>query len=163
KEAQNFAGSQQKLSTSLKGLAISLAQQERYAEAQDEFQRLLPIEETLIGADNPELREILIRLARMMDAQGLIVDATGVYQRILRNCNAAAKLYVDERLIALSGLAALLRAQGRKVRAAVYVRKALALCDSTDTTFNLDTVDALNRLAHLYELEKNDAEALVIY
>jgi tetratricopeptide (TPR) repeat protein len=102
----------------LNNLAVVYTHQERYAEAEPVFQRVLRIYEQALGPDHPRYARTLFRYAEWHVAQGLLAEAESLFERAMAIQEKKLPADHPKALATRAAYANLLRATGRQEAAA---------------------------------------------
>lgn len=113
KDAENFPPEDPRLVVSLKNLAQLYDDQKKAAEAEPLYQRLLAIEEKILGPDHPDVATTLYGLAKLYQAQGKYAEAEPLYQRALAIRDGVLGPTHPDVVVILESYAALLRDTNR--------------------------------------------------
>jgi serine/threonine-protein kinase len=131
-----------------KGLAISVARQARYAEAEPLFQQLLEHEQAI--GDQRELGSVLINYGNLKRLKGDYGAAESLLQRavaLVERIGEPASLSLSK---ALGNLGLVYRQQGRERDAIVVFERSLAIAMKSQGPYSSMVANAKKQLSHLY-------------
>jgi len=147
---------------SMNGLASSLHQQGKYAEAEAMFRQLLQLREASLGNDHPDTLISMNNLASSLDQQGKYAESEAMFRQTLQLQQTVLGKDHPETLRSISNLAISLHRQGKYAEAEVMYRQTLQLREivfGKDHTYTLKSVYNLAEL--LYQQGKYaEAEAM---
>jgi tetratricopeptide (TPR) repeat protein len=147
----------------LNNLAVVLAAEAKYEEAEPLYKQALEIDEKALGRENPTVATYLNNLALLYYSQGKYAEAEPLYKRALA---------IDEKLLgpshpdvaaALGNLGLLYSSQGKYAEAEPLYKRALAIDEKTLGPEHPTVAIRLNTLAELYRVQGKYAEAEPLY
>jgi CHAT domain-containing protein/tetratricopeptide (TPR) repeat protein len=151
------------LANSLVNLAALYVVQERYAEAEPLYKRALPLLESALGRNHPEVGTLLTRFGGLYYLQHRYAEAEPLHKRallILENALGPEHPAVAE---SLNAIAALYEGQRRYAEAEPLYKRAISIREKVFGPSNSEVGTSVHDLAVLYRMQGRYAEAEPLY
>jgi tetratricopeptide (TPR) repeat protein/CHAT domain-containing protein len=147
------------LGATLNKMAGTYYTQGRYKEAEPYYERVLAIDEKVLGADHPTVAISLSNLAELYRTQGRHAEAEPLIKRSLSILELAFGTEHPKIAISVNNLAGLYYAQGRYAEAEPLFKRSLAIREKALGPDNPDLGVTLNNLAELYRTQGKYGQA----
>src|SRR5262245_36650309 len=163
REAEKFGPEDYRLAQSLNGLAETYRQQEKFAEAEPLYRRLLPILEKAVGPEHTNVAISLNNLAETYRLQKKYAEAEPLYRRSLAILERTLGRDHSNVATSLNNLAVLLQDQEKYSEAEALYRRSLPILERTLGPEHPDVGITVGNLANVCYLQKKYAEAEPLY
>jgi tetratricopeptide (TPR) repeat protein len=140
-------------------LALVLAEEEKYGEAEELFRRALAISEKEVGPEHRKTGTKLCNLATMLWSQRRFGEAESLFRSALAIDEKVLGVNHPSLVFTLDGLANTLHNLGRYQEAEALLRRSLKLCEENLGPEHPDTAVCLNNLGSLLRAQSRFAEA----
>jgi tetratricopeptide (TPR) repeat protein len=127
RQAPGFAELDPRLGSILFNLAVALAIDGKFSEAEPLFERVLTIRRAALGPMDPGVSTVLIYLGETCQKRGEYVDAESFYNQALAISEKTPKASYLNNVLGLSKLALLYRDDGRDSEAKLVSHKILSI------------------------------------
>lgn len=144
---------------SLNNLALMLAAQGKYTEAEVLYRRVIKIDENALGTKRMSYATYLNNLAGVLRDQGEHVEAERIYRRALVVAENTIGSEHPDYATHLSNLAAVIQAQGKFAEAEGLFRRAIEIDEKTIGEEHPQHANHLNNLAEVLHAQGKFAEA----
>ncbi|MBD2210878.1 tetratricopeptide repeat protein [Nostoc linckia FACHB-104] len=142
---------------------MQLYQQGRYSEAIPLAQRVLAIQEKVLGTEHPDVAQSLNNLALLYKSQGSYAKAEPLYLRSLAIREKVLGREHPDVAQSLNNLALLYKSQGNYAKAEPLYLRSLAIWEKVLGKEHQLVAGSLNNLAALYQSQGNYAKAEPLY
>ena len=146
-DGENFA---EYLAVTLNILGRTLEDQQRYAEAEPAYRRLLAVRNGYLGPEHPDTALGMNGLARLLRKQGKYTEAEELCRHALAIYEKVQGPEHLDTAFGLNNLALVLDDQGRYTEAEGLYRRVLAIIEKEKGSDHPDTATSLNNLARYY-------------
>lgn len=149
--------------TLMNRIATYFSERSQYIEAEALYRRAMHLGEQTLGADHPQVGEILYGLASLQRKRGQYAEVEALYVRALRLREQALEVGHPQISEALCGLASFYVDRGRYAEAEALYQRVLSIQEHTLGAEQLQVATALQGLAVLYDDQGRYTEAEPLY